>query len=126
MIEVRREYAPAEEVALIDAVHAAMVLALKIPADDRIVRLQAHAPHRFACPPGLSRPERYTLISIDLFAGRSLDAKRKLYAAIAANLEGLGIPADHIQVRLREIARENWGLRGQAASDLDLGFKIDV
>lgn len=126
MIEVRRAYSPAEETTLIDAVHAAMVEALKIPADDRILRLQAHAPHRFACPPGLAQPDRYTLVSIDLIPGRSLDAKRKLYAAIVARLAPLGVPADHVQVRLREIPREDWGLGGRAASDIDLGFKIDV
>jgi hypothetical protein len=28
---------------------------------------------------------------------------------------------------LRELARENWGIRGgQAASDVDLGFKVDI
>lgn len=126
MIEVRRDYAQAEEVALLDAVHAAMVDALKIPVDDKIMRLQAHAPHRFACPPGLAQPDRYTLVSIDLFSGRSLDAKRRLYAGIVARLAPLGIPADHVQVRLREIAPENWGLGGRAGSDIDLGFKIDV
>lgn len=126
LIEIRRECSVTEETALIDAVHAAIVSALKIPADDRIVRLQVHAPHRFACPPGKARPEMFTLISIDLFSGRSLEAKRNLYAAIAANLGVLGIPADHILLRLREIPRENWGVRGLPASEIDLGFTVEV
>jgi hypothetical protein len=33
-------------------------------------------PHRFAVPPG--RSDRYTLVAIDLFAGRSLCAKKAL------------------------------------------------
>jgi phenylpyruvate tautomerase PptA (4-oxalocrotonate tautomerase family) len=91
------------------------------------VRLVCHEPHRFACPPGLAAPERFTLISIDAFAGRSLDAKRALYAATVANLARVGIPKDHVKVLLREIPRENWGIRGgQAACDVELGFKIDV
>lgn len=126
LIEIRRECSAAEETALMDAVHVAVVTALKLPADDRIVRLQVHAPQRFACPPGKSRPELFTLISIDLFSGRSLEAKRNLYAAIAANLGVLGIPADHILVRLSEIPRENWGVRGLPASEIDLGFKVEV
>jgi len=66
-------------------------------------------------------------ISIDAFAGRSLDAKRNLYRTIAANLEPFGIPKDHVKILLREIAKENWGIRGgQAGCDVDLGFKIDV
>lgn len=126
LIEVRREYTAAEELALMDGVHAAVVSALKIPAHDRIVRLQVHAPQRFACPGDKTQPERFTLISIDLFSGRSLEAKRNLYAAIAANLAPLGIPADHILLRLREIPQENWGVRGLPASEIELGFKVEV
>jgi len=126
-IEVRRAYSRDEEIALIDAVHAALVSAFRIPAADKTVRLVVHEPHRLACSPKLGQPERYTLISIDAFAGRSLDAKRALYQAIVANLEPLGVPRDHIKVLLRELPQQNWGIRGgQAACDLDLGFKVEV
>ena len=126
-IEVRRVYSRDEEVALIDAVHAALVSAFRIPSADKTVRLIVHEPHRLACSPKLTQPERYTLVSIDAFAGRSLDAKRALYQAIVGNLEPLGIPRDHVKILLREVPRENWGLRGgQAACDLELGFKIEV
>ena len=127
LIEVRRNYSPDEETALIEAVHAALVSAFRIPPEDRTVRLVVHAPHRLACSPKLAQPERYTLVSIDAFAGRSLDAKRALYRAIVANLEPLGVPRDHVKVLLRELPRENWGIRGgQAACDLDLGFTVEV
>jgi phenylpyruvate tautomerase PptA (4-oxalocrotonate tautomerase family) len=56
-----------------------------------------------------------------------MDAKRALYAAIVRNLEELGTPRDHVKILLREIPRENWGIRGgQAGCDVDLGFKVDV
>ena len=84
-------------------------------------------PHRFACPPDRSHPELYTHISIDAFPGRSLDAKRALYRGIVEKLEGLGIPRDHVKVLLRELPKENWGIRGgQAGCDVELGFKIEV
>lgn len=127
LIEVRRSYAPELEVAIIDAVHGALMEAFRIPADDKTLRLVVHDPHRFPCPPQKSHPEAYTLVTIDAFAGRSLDAKRHLYRAIVANLKALGIPADHIGIVLHEIPLENWGIRGgQAACDVDLGFKVDV
>lgn len=127
LIEVRRAYTPDEETALIDAVHAALVAAFRIPASDKTVRLLVHAPQRMACSPKLSQPECFTLVSIDAFAGRSLDAKRALYQAIVAGLEPLGIPRDHVKVLLRELPQENWGIRGgQAACDVELGFKIEV
>ena len=127
LIEVRREYSEAEEVALMDAVHGALERAFRIPPSDRHVRLLAHEPHRFACPPGKAQPDRYTQVSVDAFAGRSIDAKRALYRQIVESLEPLGIPSDHISIVVRDIPLTNWGIRGgAAASDIDLGFDVNV
>lgn len=127
LIEVCRHYSQAEEVAVIDAVHGALVEAFQIPAQDKNVRLVAHEPHRFAVPAHLAQPERRTLVSVDCFTGRSLEAKRKLYAEIVERLEVLGIPRDHVMITLHEIERENWGIRGgQAACDVNLGFNVQV
>ena len=127
LIEVRRLYTTEEEIAIIEAVHAALRAAFKILPGDRNVRLVVHEPHRFACPPAREKPEFYTHISIDAFAGRSLEAKRNLYQAIVTNLEPFGVPRDHVKILLRELPRENWGIRGgQAATDVELGFKVDV
>jgi phenylpyruvate tautomerase PptA (4-oxalocrotonate tautomerase family) len=127
LIETRRSGSEAEETALMEAVHSALLEAFQILPGDKNIRLIAYEPHRFACPPGLAKPELYTIISIDAFAGRSLDAKRNLYRTIVANLESLGIPPDHVKILLREIPKENWGLRGgQAGCDVDLGYEIEV
>lgn len=127
LVEVRRPWSEREEVAILDAVHDALVATFRIPAEDRNVRLVVHAPHRFAHPPRLTQPELATVVTIDCFAGRSTDAKRALYRAVVQRLSALGIPADHVTVKLHEIAAENWGIRGgQAACDVDLGFDVHV
>ncbi|EHN13042.1 hypothetical protein PAI11_00430 [Patulibacter medicamentivorans] len=127
LIEVRRQYSPADEVAMIDAVHDALVAAFRIPAEDKHVRLVVHEPHRFACSPNQANPDAYTLVTIDCFAGRSLEAKRQLYAGIVGRLAALGIPRGDVAITLREIATENWGIRGgRAACDVDLGFEVEV
>lgn len=124
-IEVRRHYSREEEVGIIDAVHAAMIEGLKIPVWDKTVRLIVHEPHRFATPPDIG--DRYTLVNIDLFTGRSLDAKKALYRALVKNLEPFGIPGNHVKVCLREVPRENWGMRGGfAASEVELGYEVNV
>lgn len=126
-IEVRQTRSQAQEEALIEAVHAGLVQGFKIPYEDRTVRLIVHEPHRLQGSPRLKQPEQFTLISIDCFAGRSLNAKRELYAAIVSNLSKLGIPPDHVKIVLRESGLENWGIvGGRAACDLELGFKVDV
>jgi len=127
LIEVRRHYTAEQEVLLMDAVHMALQQAFKILPGDKNVRLIAHEPHRFACPPNRATPSSYTHISIDAFAGRSLDAKRALYREIVTQLEPLGIPKDHVKILLRELPKENWGIRGgQAGCDVDLGFEVNV
>ncbi|MGH3657986.1 MAG: tautomerase family protein [Micromonosporaceae bacterium] len=127
LIEVRRQYSEAEEAAIIDAIHGALVAAFQIPTQDKNVRLIVHEPHRFACSPNRTMPEFATLVSIDCFAGRSVQAKRDLYAEITDRLAVLGIPRDHVLITLRESQAENWGLHGgQAACDVDLGFDVEV
>lgn len=127
LIEVRRRYRADEEVAIIDAVHDALVSAFEIPRADKHVRLVSHEPHRFSHSPTLAQPELYTFVAIDWFAGRSVPAKRNLYREIVDRLSVLGIPPDHVTIVLRENAVENWGVRGgQAACDVDLGFDINV
>lgn len=127
LVEVRCEHGRERELALMEAVHSALVEAFKIPDQDRTVRLMVHEPHRMMTLPGLEHPELFTQVDIDAFEGRSIDAKRALYRAIVTNLEALGIPRSHVKILLRELPRENWGIRGgQAACDIDVGFKIDV
>jgi phenylpyruvate tautomerase PptA (4-oxalocrotonate tautomerase family) len=126
LIETRRQYSAKEETAIMEAVHLALREAFRIPADDRMLRLVAHEPHRFICPPDCKQPDRYTHITIEAFAGRSINAKRELYQCIVDKLEPLGIPHDHVTVLLHEVPRENWGHRGMAGSDIEVGFKIEV
>ena len=126
LVEVRRTYTDAEATAIMDAVHDALVSAFRIPFGDRTVRFVEHRPERFSYPPDLALPERYTMVTIECFAGRSLAAKRQLYREIAERLAALGIPGDHLSVILHEITLENWGMDGAAAVDVDLGFAVEI
>ncbi|HVT34735.1 MAG TPA: tautomerase family protein [Nevskiaceae bacterium] len=126
LIEVRRSYTREQQAALIDAVHGGLRDALRLPEWDRTVRLVTHDAACFAASPRLKQPENFTLITINLFAGRSLEAKRALYRGIRERLEALGIARDHVNIVLVESERENWGLRGVPGSEIELGFKVEV
>lgn len=124
-IETRRPRPPDEIEALIQAVYQAQRTALKVPEHDRQIRYIEHRPEHFAVPPGKS--ENYTLVEIQIFPGRSLDAKQALYREIVSRFGELGIPASDVFIVLQEIPLDNWGIRGgQAASTVDLGFQLDV
>jgi len=119
VIEVRKAYSQEEESNIIDAVYEAMVTAFGINSHERTIRLFAHQPHRYVPDPDLDVPELHTHISIDTFSGRSLTSKRILYKEIVTNLAKLGIPENHVEILIREIPRENWGIRGgQAGCDI--------
>jgi phenylpyruvate tautomerase PptA (4-oxalocrotonate tautomerase family) len=124
LIATRSGWIP-DPTAVIDAVQSALREALKIPEWDRTLRLIEHLPSHFAVPPG--RGEKFTLVEVTMFSGRSTAAKRTLYQAIVRNLGALDVPPLDIKIALIETPPENWGLRGGIpASEIDLGFKIDV
>jgi phenylpyruvate tautomerase PptA (4-oxalocrotonate tautomerase family) len=124
-VEIREGWSRAEKARLLDAVHAAAVEALKILDEDRTQILTEHPADAFELPPG--KGDRFTLIAVTMFAGRSLDAKRRLYQTVVGNLGRLGIPPSDVLVVLHEVPLENWGLRGGTpASEVDLGFEVDV
>jgi len=123
--EIRRNCSPGEETALIAAVQTAVVEALKVPLWTTSVRLFVHEARRFVGP--ADKDERYTLVTLDCFTGRSLATKRVLYQAITHKLGQCGIPADHLKILLREAPRDNWAIRGgQPASDVALGYDVAI
>lgn len=124
-IEVRKSWPPDQQRKLMEALHAALVDSLKIPGHDRLIRFVEHHPEHFFVPPGAS--ENYTLIEISLFPGRSLAAKRDLYQDIVRRFGEIGIAAQDVRVVLHEVPMDNWGIRGGVpASEVSLGFKVDV
>jgi phenylpyruvate tautomerase PptA (4-oxalocrotonate tautomerase family) len=125
LVETRSGWLGAKRTALLDAMRAATVEALRIPADALVLRLVEHPMECFAVPDGAA--ERYTHIVIQMFAGRSLSAKRALYQAIVRNLEPFGVPPDDVRIILNDIPRENVGMRGgKPAADLELGYEVRV
>ncbi len=119
VIEVKKDHGQAKESAMINAVFNAMVQVLKITPADSTIRLIVHQAHRYQAGPDLAQPELHTHISIDMFEGRGLELKRRLYQNIVKNLEELDIPRNHVEILLREVSKENWGISGgQAACDV--------
>jgi 4-oxalocrotonate tautomerase family enzyme len=123
-IEVCRSRTAAEVTALIDALYQAQLVALKVPEDDKQIRYVEYSPAHFPVPP--SKSENYTLVEIQIFPGRSLEAKRLLYREISRRFGELGIQPNDITVILHEPSLDNWGVGGKPASEINLGFKLDV
>lgn len=112
--------------ALLDGVHLALVEAFKIPDYDRLQRLYELDETCFEYPS--AKTNRMTLISLTIFKGRSVEAKKKLYCEIVNNLaKKPGIPGNDIVIVIDEPPLENWGIRGgKPATEVNLGFEIKV
>lgn len=124
-ISIRRGRTTDEKRALLDAVHASMVEALKIPENDRNQRIHEYGEEDFFIPP--EKTSQFTLVEIIMFPGRSVEAKRNLYQSLVQHLGELGIGPMDVFIVLYEPPMENWGIRGgMPASEVDLGFKVEV
>jgi 4-oxalocrotonate tautomerase family enzyme len=112
--------------AILDGVHAALVEAFRIPDADRHQMVFELDADHFEIP--ANKTDKFVVIEIIAFLGRSYEAKKALYAAIVRNLEKApGIPGNDVLIIIHEPPAGNWGVRGgKPASEVDLGFKIDV
>ncbi len=125
-ISMREGRSPEYQKAILNGVHAALVDAFRIPDRDRHQLVNEYDADHFEIPEDKS--DRFVLIEIIAFPGRSLAAKKDLYAAIVRNLgDSPGIRAGDIMIIVHEPPLDNWGIRGgKPASEVDVGFKIDV
>jgi phenylpyruvate tautomerase PptA (4-oxalocrotonate tautomerase family) len=109
---------PAHEVQhLLESVYQAQIEAFKVPDSDRQLRYYELPAEHFFIPPG--RTADFTVVTMQIFPGRSIEAKRALYQSIVRRFAEIGIAPHDVFIGLQESARENWSLSdGIAASDL--------
>ncbi len=114
-IEVCRKRPPHEIRHLLESVYEAQIEALGVPTTDRQVRYFELDPQEFLIPP--DRTDNFTLVVIQLFPGRSAEAKQKLFRSIVERFEKIGVARSDVFIGLQESARENWSLaNGEAAA----------
>src|SRR5512139_2880752 len=111
-IDVVEGRTPEQLAAIGDGVHGAMVETIAVPALDRFQVISPHPPGRLNFDPeylGIHRSAGVVIIQIRLNAGRTVEKKRALYAAIARNLAASpGVRPEDVFVSLVEVAPENW------------------
>jgi phenylpyruvate tautomerase PptA (4-oxalocrotonate tautomerase family) len=103
-----------------DAIHEALVAEANVPPDDRFqVFVQLEDDLLIAHPSygGVSRSDDVVIIQITLNAGRTVEIKKSLYAAIAARLQAtVDMRPDDVIVSLVEVTKENWSFGGGRAT----------
>jgi 4-oxalocrotonate tautomerase len=57
------------------------------------------------------------IVHVYMWSGVSREAKEKIIKGITKVFEELGIPGQAVEVVIHEVPRENWGVRGEQASE---------
>ncbi len=97
--------------ALLDGVHNALVTVLGVEDWDRFQRLYELDDADFERPEGKS--DRFTIIEITMFQGRTKEQKARLYREVTEKLQSdPGIAPKDVFIVLHEPPNENWGLAG--------------
>ena len=111
--------------AISDTIHSCIVEALAYPQDKRAHRFFPLEPDDFIYPPG--RSEKYIIIEISMFEGRSVETKKKLINLLFSRLsEQVSIAPMDVEITITETPKHNWGIRGMIGDELNLNYKVEV
>lgn len=111
---------------LSDVIHHCMNSVLGLPEDKRAHRFFPMDKSDFYYPGG--RSERYTVIEINMMAGRKPETQKALIKALFSEIEAeLSIASVDIEIVIKEQQSYQWGFRGMTGDEVrDLNYKINV
>ena len=111
---------------LSDVIQSSMTQVLGLPESKRAHRIIPLDKSDFYYPEG--RTDAYTVIEINLMAGREVETKKALIKALFTNIEAqLGISPVDIEITIKEQPPHCWGFRGMTGDDVtDLTYKVNV
>ncbi|WP_415903811.1 tautomerase family protein [Neptuniibacter sp. QD48_55] len=111
---------------LSDVIHQCMQQVLGFPEDKRAHRFIPMEKEDFYYPGG--RSDAYTVIEINMMAGRKVDTQKALIKTLFQNIEEkLGILPVDIEIIIKEQQPYQWGFRGMTGDEVnDLKYKVNV
>ena len=77
--------------------------------------------------PDWVRSERYTIIELSMFEGRSVAAKKRLMQLLFERTgRELGLAPVDLELTISETPKHNWAFRGLPGDEHALGYKVEV
>ncbi|WP_380161421.1 tautomerase family protein [Kineococcus sp. R86509] len=111
--------------ALSDTLHTAAVDVLGLPVTKRFHRFFPRSAEDFPTPEG--RSERYTIVEVTMFAGRTVETKKAFYRRLFADFaEHLAIEPVDLEITIVETPRHDWGIRGRPGDELSLTYRVET
>ena len=122
---LKSKLAPRRE-QLAEAIYNSLYLGLDIPKGKHAIRFLCLEKEDFYYP--FDRSDDYTVIEINLMAGRMEGTKKRLIKMLFSELEyKLGIRAHDVEITIKEQPAHCWGFRGMTGDEArDLDYDIYV
>ncbi|WP_444912531.1 tautomerase family protein [Microbulbifer sp. PAAF003] len=111
---------------LSNVIHGCMRSVLGMPEDKRAHRFVPLEKEDFYYPGG--RTDAYTVIEINMMAGRKPETQRSLIKPLFQGLESqLSLAPADVEITIKEQAPYQWGFRGITGDEAnDLKYKVNV
>lgn len=112
---------------MVGAVRDALSEALRAPEEDPLVRLAEYPSEQYTLPYPDRHSDRFALVEITMFAGRSIETKRRLYDAVVRRLSAVGVPPANVLIVLHQPPMHDWAVDGGTpANEADIGFDVEI
>jgi hypothetical protein len=106
-------------------IHSCVVEAFKYPEDKKFHRFFPMNKDDFYYPE--KRTEKYTILEISMFEGKSATAKKEFIRLIFARFKNqLGINENDLEITIFETPKVNWGIRGLPGDELVLDYVVNI
>ena len=111
---------------LSDVIHGCMQSVLGMPEDKRAHRFVPMSREDFYYPGG--RTDAYTVIEINMMAGRQAETQKKLIKMLFREIEDrLSIAPADVEITISEQPPHCWGFRGMTGDEAaDLKYRVNV
>lgn len=122
---IRENLAPIRD-AISDAVNESISVAFSFPRERRLQRFFPMDREDFIYPLH-ERSDRYTIIEIETFQGRSKDVLKTLVREIYTRVPAAtGIEPRDLDVIISEQPKHAWGLMGECGDEIKLTYKVEI
>lgn len=122
---IREHLVPIRQ-ALSDAVNESISIAFQFPAERRLQRFFPMDREDFIYPPS-ERTERYTIVEISTFEGRSKETLKRLVREMYTRVPAAtGIEPRDLDIIITQQPRHAWGLMGEPGDEIGLSYKVNV
>ena len=110
---------------LSDAIHSCVSEALSFPEDKRLQRFFELAEEDFYY--GGDRSDKYLVIEIILFEGRSKETIKRLIHLLYERVPPInGMNKRDLDIMIFELPRHCWGLQGSPGDEQKLGYEVAI